>query len=73
MARSDNPLKGEAAAILERLEDGLAAGDQLTRLRYLAAAYNSLGEPKKAFPVIERASPSLSLTPFLDYAKPSSP
>jgi transcriptional regulator with XRE-family HTH domain len=45
----------EAAAILERLEDGLAAGDQLTRLRYLAAAYNSLGEPKKAFPVIERA------------------
>ena len=45
----------EAVAILERLEDGLAASDQLSRLRFLAAAYNSVGEPKKAFPVIERA------------------
>jgi tetratricopeptide (TPR) repeat protein len=41
--------------ILEGLEDGLNAADQLVRLRYLAATYNSVGQPKQAFPVIERA------------------
>jgi transcriptional regulator with XRE-family HTH domain len=45
----------EAVAILERLEEGLNAADQLVRLRYLAAAYNVVGQPKQAFPVIERA------------------
>jgi transcriptional regulator with XRE-family HTH domain len=45
----------EAIPILEGLEEGLAAPDQLVRLRYLAAAYNMVGEPKQAFPVIERA------------------
>jgi transcriptional regulator with XRE-family HTH domain len=45
----------EALPILEGLEDGLNAADQLVRLRYLAAAYNSVGHPKQAFPVIERA------------------
>jgi len=45
----------EALPILERLEEGLNAADQLVRLRYLAAAYNATGQPKQAFPVIERA------------------
>ena len=45
----------EALPILEGLEDGLNAADQLVRLRYLAACYNVLGHPKQAFPVIERA------------------
>ena len=45
----------EAVPILETLEEGLNAADQLVRLRYLAAAYNSVGHPKQAFPVIERA------------------
>src|ERR1700694_5303529 len=45
----------EALPILEGLEDGLNAADQLVRLRYLAAAYNATGQPKHAFPVIERA------------------
>jgi transcriptional regulator with XRE-family HTH domain len=45
----------EAVTILERLEDGLSAADQLMRLRYLAIAYNGTGQPKQAFPVIERA------------------
>src|SRR5438874_5782428 len=45
----------EALTMLEQLEDGLTAADQLVRLRYLAAAYNVLGQPKQAFPVIERA------------------
>lgn len=45
----------EATAILERLEEGLTATDQLVRLRYLAIAYNGAGRPKQAFPVIERA------------------
>jgi HTH-type transcriptional regulator, quorum sensing regulator NprR len=45
----------EAIPLLERLEDGLTAPDQLVRLRYLAAGYNAAGEPKQAFPVIERA------------------
>src|SRR5919201_940726 len=45
----------EALPILESLEDGLTAADQLVRLRYLAIAYNNTGKPKQAFPVIERA------------------
>ena len=45
----------EALPILESLEEGLNAADQLVRLRYLAAAYNATGQPKQAFPVIERA------------------
>jgi transcriptional regulator with XRE-family HTH domain len=45
----------EALPILERLEEGLNAADQLVRLRYLAASYNATGQPKQAFPVIERA------------------
>jgi transcriptional regulator with XRE-family HTH domain len=45
----------EAVKLLESLEEGLNAADQLVRLRYLAAAYNMLGQPKQAFPVIERA------------------
>jgi transcriptional regulator with XRE-family HTH domain len=48
--------KNEAAIpILEALEEGLGASDQLVRLRYLAVAYNAVGQPKQAFPVIERA------------------
>jgi len=45
----------EALKILEHLEEGLSAADQLMRLRYLAIAYNGTGQPKLAFPVIERA------------------
>ena len=45
----------EALPMLEQLEEGLTAADQLVRLRYLAAAYNVVGQPKQAFPVIERA------------------
>jgi transcriptional regulator with XRE-family HTH domain len=45
----------EAVTILEALEEGLTPGDQLVRLRYLAAAYNGADEAKRAFPVIERA------------------
>src|SRR5438132_797964 len=45
----------EALPLLEGLEEGLSAADQLVRLRYLAAAYNVLGRPKQAFPVIDRA------------------
>lgn len=45
----------EAIPILESLEDGLGASDQLVRLRYLAIAYNFTGQPKLAFPLIERA------------------
>src|SRR5256712_2443747 len=41
--------------MLEQLEEGLSAQDQLVRLRYLAVAYNSTGQPKQAFPLIERA------------------
>ena len=44
-----------AIPILESLEEGLTAADQLVRLRYLAAGYNATGQPKLAFPVIERA------------------
>ena len=45
----------DAIQILETLEEGLNAADQLVRLRYLAAAYNGAGHAKRAFPVIERA------------------
>ncbi len=45
----------EAVPILESIEDGLTANDQLVRLRYLAVGYNRIGQPKQAFPVIERA------------------
>ena len=45
----------EAIPLLESLEEGLSAQDQLVRLRYLAAAYNTTGQPKQAFPLIERA------------------
>src|SRR4051812_35125039 len=45
----------EAVPILEALEEGLNAADQLVRLRYLAGAYNAINQPKQAFPVIERA------------------
>ena len=45
----------EAIPLLERLEEGLTPADQLVRLRYLAVAYNSAGQPKQAFPLIERA------------------
>ena len=48
-------MAADALPILEGLEDGLNAADQLVRLRYLAAAYNAIGQPKRAFPVIERA------------------
>jgi transcriptional regulator with XRE-family HTH domain len=44
-----------AIPILEALEEGLGASDQLVRLRYLAIGYNALGQPKLAFPLIERA------------------
>ena len=44
-----------ALPLLEALEEGLGASDQLVRLRYLAAAYNIVGQPKQAFPIIERA------------------
>jgi len=45
----------EAVPILESLEEGLTAVDQLVRLRYLAIGLNAIGQPKRAFPVIERA------------------
>ena len=45
----------DAIVILESLDEGLTPGDQLVRLRYLAAAYNGIDQAKQAFPVIERA------------------
>jgi len=45
----------DAIPILEALEEGLGASDQLVRLRYLAIGYNAMGQPKQAFPLIERA------------------
>jgi len=45
----------DALPMLERLEEGLNAADQLVRLRYLAVGYNMTNQPKQAFPVIERA------------------
>jgi transcriptional regulator with XRE-family HTH domain len=46
---------GDAIPLLEGLEEGLTPQDQLVRLRYLAGAYNATGQPKQAFPLIERA------------------
>ena len=45
----------DAIRLLEDLEDGLTAQDQVVRLRYLGSAYNMAGQAKQAFPVIERA------------------
>jgi transcriptional regulator with XRE-family HTH domain len=45
----------DAIPMLEALEEGLTAQDQLVRLRYLAISYNTSGQPKQAFPLIERA------------------
>jgi len=45
----------EALPILESLEEGLSPADQLVRLRYLAMAYNVSGQPKRSFPLLERA------------------
>jgi len=45
----------EAIPLLEALEEGLTPSDQLVRLRYLAVAYNAVGEVKQAFPLLERA------------------
>jgi transcriptional regulator with XRE-family HTH domain len=45
----------DAIQLLEQLDEGLTPGDQLFRLRYLAGAYNVVGQPKQAFPLIERA------------------
>src|SRR3954464_15200586 len=47
--------RADAVSLLEGLEEGLSPQDQLVRLRYLAIAYNLMGEPKQAFPLIERA------------------
>jgi transcriptional regulator with XRE-family HTH domain len=48
-------LSREAIPMLEALEEGLTPSDQLVRLRYLAIAYNMIGEAKQAFPLLERA------------------
>lgn len=48
-------LSAEAIPMLEALEEGLTPSDQLVRLRYLAIAYNMIGEVKQAFPLLERA------------------
>jgi transcriptional regulator with XRE-family HTH domain len=45
----------EAIPMLETLDEGLTPADQLVRLRYLAAAYNAIGQAKQAFPMLERA------------------
>lgn len=45
----------DALPILEGLEEGLSPADQLVRLRYLASAYNVTGQPKRSFPLLERA------------------
>jgi transcriptional regulator with XRE-family HTH domain len=44
-----------AIPLLEGLDEGLTPQDQLVRLRYLAVAYNMIGEAKRAFPLLERA------------------
>src|SRR5207249_12261081 len=44
-----------AITLLVDLEDGPTAQDQLVSLCYVAAAYRSIGQPKQAFPLIERA------------------
>ena len=56
----------EAIPLLDGLEEGLTAQDQLVRLRYLAAAYNTVGQPKQAFPLIERAQRMAELLGDLD-------
>jgi len=48
-------LSAEAIPLLEALDEGLTPSDQLVRLRYLAIAYNMIGEVKQAFPLLERA------------------
>jgi transcriptional regulator with XRE-family HTH domain len=48
-------LGAEAVPLLEALEEGLTPSDQLVRLRYLAIAYNQIGQAKQAFPLLERA------------------
>jgi transcriptional regulator with XRE-family HTH domain len=48
-------LGAEAVPLLEALEEGLTPSDQLVRLRYLAIAYNQVGQAKQAFPLLERA------------------
>src|SRR5256884_4193174 len=45
----------DGIVVVEQLEDGLTPRDQLVRLRYLGGAYNMAGQPKQAFPVVERA------------------
>src|SRR5688572_4315165 len=42
-------------SLIEARHEGLQPGDQMVRLRYLAGGYNSLGQAKQAFPVLERA------------------
>src|ERR671937_2541392 len=56
----------EAIPLLDGLEEGLTAQDQLVRLRYLAAAYNTVGQPKQAFPLIERAQRMAELLGDID-------
>jgi len=45
----------DAVPLLEALDEGLTPSDQLVRLRYLAIAYNQVGDAKRAFPLLERA------------------
>ena len=56
----------EAIPLLDGLEEGLTPQDQLVRLRYLAAAYNTVGQPKQAFPLIERAQRMAELLGDID-------
>ena len=51
----EQALAKDAIPLLEALEEGLTPSDQLVRLRYLAIAYNAVGEVKQAFPLLERA------------------
>lgn len=52
----------KAVAILEGLDEGLQPADQMVRLRYLAVAYNVLGNAKQAFPIIAKAQRMAELT-----------
>jgi len=45
----------EAIPVLQQLEEGLTPVDQLVRLRFLAAAFNAIGQAKESFPLLERA------------------
>jgi transcriptional regulator with XRE-family HTH domain len=50
--------QGQATAAIPTLlalDEGLTPSDQLVRLRYLAIAYNTVNQPKDAFPLLERA------------------